>query len=81
MAVIKLVTKLVLFAFILVWVLGLIFTAVVLFPGFLDTVKSYGIPAGVTSWFLQGWYWITVVLVSTFIAYRGFGVIGKWEKE
>ncbi len=73
--------QLVLFAAVLVWILGFLLVGVLVFPQFEDLIYFYGIPNGATYWFLVGWFWVTVVASAALVATKGFRSIGKWSQD
>lgn len=76
----KLIAKLLLFTVCLIWILGFVFTGLVLEPVLHDAVVDFGITEGVTNWFIWVWYWLTIIVMSIFASLRSFKLIGRWEK-
>ena len=76
-----LVAKLVGFAILVVWILGLLATGIVLFNPYTGAITSYfGVSAGVLYSAFVAWYWATLIVVGTLVAVRAFRLVGKWEK-
>ena len=74
-----LASKLVLFAVLLIWILGLIAVGIAVQPSLESAMRTL---TGVTTQgfytFFDAWLWIAIVVVGVFTALKGFRLIGKW---
>lgn len=75
----ELAAKVVIWAVSILWVLGLLATALTLYQPYTDYVKGqYGDGAWLS--LLQIWYLITMILAGALAAWWGFTRIAKWEE-
>lgn len=77
-----LTAKIVLFAVVLVWILGFLLVAFSMMDDLTKWVVNwmgYSTTSPMVTAFIV-WYVITVVALAVLVAYRGFLVVGKWVK-
>lgn len=77
-----LTAKIVLFAVVLVWILGFLLVTFSMMDDltkWVATWMGYASTSPVVTAFIV-WYVITVVALAVLVAYRGFLVVGKWVK-
>lgn len=71
-------------AIVLVWTLGFLMGAIMIYPTLESSVLNFGLNLAVkatTGTFMYCWYWLSVVLICVYSVYRGFNFIGKWERK
>lgn len=79
--VLVIIAKLLGFAILAVWILGLLAVGLVLYDPYMKAVEYYfGISSGGLYTFTVAWYWLTLVIVGALVALRAFRLVGKWEK-
>lgn len=74
----SIIARVFLFACTVVWVMGFITTSIYFFPVVLDSVRGESLAVRAI---IPTWYIITLVLIGTWAPYKGFRIVGKWEKK
>jgi len=79
-----LATKVVGWAITLVWTLGFLMGAIMIYPALEKAVLDFGLNLAVqaaTSTFMYCWYWISAIVLASYSVYKGFTFIGRWERK
>lgn len=76
------ISKVLLFACITIWILGMLATTIAVVPGYAEYLEGEGVEEGtVLMNAMIGWLLITTMLVAIWAALKGFMAIGKWEPK
>lgn len=74
--------RLVMFAVVVVWVLGWLLAGLGLIPELFPSIwLGEGFPTHPILAFLFIWYITTLIAVGIWVAVRGFKFVGRWERE
>ncbi len=74
------VFKVVGFALGTLWILGLLFTSLLVFSSLVDSMlNNFGMYPNFVYYFLVTWFWVTAVAIGTIVASKIWRLVGRWE--